>query len=222
MRTRLLLLLAVAGCSKKESGDDCERFVDKSKPAMEAMMKESGKTMSDADKAKLVADCREHHGKAGNKDDALLKCVLDASGDDKVKACWADAMGDFRKKSKKTEAALQLNKMSKNLKVYYVTNAAFPAGKSGPTPAAGCCGQPNAKCAVTDAWAKDKIWQELDFQIDEPNQFQYSYDSDGKTVTATAVGDLDCDTTMITYTLKMSAPDGNPKSEIVEPPPDAD
>lgn len=35
----------------------------------------------------------------------------------------------------------------------------------------------------------------LEFQTDQPHFFQYSYRSDSKTFTATAVGDIDCDGT---------------------------
>jgi len=222
MHKTLLLVALLGACSKAESGDDCERFFARSKPVFDAMAKDKGKAMTDADAARFLSECRTHQGKPGNKDEALMKCVLAASDDDKIKSCWTDALGDYMKKSKKTEAQLQLNKLGKNLKVYYITNDKFPVGKTGPTPDKGCCGQPNAKCAVTTAWATDKVWQELDFQIDEPNLFQYSYESDGKTATATAVGDLDCDTTMITYTLKVSVDNGNPKAEIIEPPPNSD
>jgi len=85
------------------------------------------------------------------------------------------------------------------------------------TPAATCCQGAGAKCAVdANAW-KDPVWQALDFQIDEAHLFQYSYESDGKTFTALAVGDLDCDTQMITYTLKGTSENGNPAVQMTEP-----
>jgi len=128
------------------------------------------------------------------------------------------AFVDYTHKSRKSEAAVQLNKLMKNLKVAYITNAQFPKGRSGPTPAQSCCGQPSNKCAVTQDWMNDPVWSALDFQIDEPNLFQYSYESDGKTVHVTAVGDLDCDGVAATYTLDMASENGNPTSKITEPP----
>ena len=131
------------------------------------------------------------------------------------------AFMDYMKKSKKTEAALQLNKIMKNDKVYYITNAAFVAGTAGVLPGAdgGAC---PAKFPVVN-WAGDAVWSALDFQIDEPNLFTYHYTSAAiATATATAVGDLDCDGTKITYTMAMTAPSGNASGILTEPPPNSD
>ncbi len=127
------------------------------------------------------------------------------------------AFMDYMKKSKKTEASLQLNKIGKNNKVYYVTNAAFVAANGAALPT-----MTNCKGAVTTAWAADSGWAALDFQIDEPNLFQYTYTGSTTAPKATAVGDLDCDGTLITYTLNMTAPNGNAAALITEPPPNSD
>ena len=220
MRTALVILVfAMAGCSKH---DDCQRFVDKSKSLLEGMAKGAGKELKSSDMDQLVEQCRKQHGKPGNKDDAMMKCVLDAKDDAAVAECWGAAFGDYKTKTKMIEAKLQLNKLGKTLKTAFVTNAEFPKGKTGPTPAEDCCKGQGGTCAVTDAWTKDPVWQALDFQIDEPARFRYTYESDGKTATATAIGDLDCDGTAITYTLSATAPDGNPTVQLGEPPPDAD
>jgi hypothetical protein len=47
-------------------------------------------------------------------------------------------------------------------------------------------------------------WRDLDFQIDDPHYFVYSYESDevggtGTRFTARANGDLDCDRIMSTF-----------------------
>jgi hypothetical protein len=89
------------------------------------------------------------------------------------------------------------------------------------TPAEPCCKGPDHKCAPVpaDQWAASDVWSKLDFEIGEATRFQYSYESDGKTVTATAVGDLDCDGTSVTYKLEMTAgTDGNPTMNIIDPP----
>ncbi|HEY4178687.1 MAG TPA: hypothetical protein VGM90_17695 [Kofleriaceae bacterium] len=131
------------------------------------------------------------------------------------------AFMDYMKKSKKTESSLELNRIAKNLKVYYVTNAAFPEGDTTLSPAESCCAGPNHKCFDPSTW-QQKAWQDLDFQIDEPHLFQYRYHSDGKTAVAEAVGDLDCDGVSITYRLDATADAGNPTITITEPPPNSD
>jgi len=137
------------------------------------------------------------------------------------------AFMDYMKKSKKTEASLQLNKISKNAKTAFITNASYPSVAAVLTPAVACCTQ-NAggtkKCAAAAAdWAVAG-WQALDFQVDENHLFQYSYtpDGTGANFVATAVGDLDCDATTITYTLTGSSVGGNPAATITEPAPNTD
>ncbi|MBA3461735.1 MAG: hypothetical protein H0T46_17355 [Deltaproteobacteria bacterium] len=132
------------------------------------------------------------------------------------------AFMDYMKKSKKSEAALQLNKLAKHAKVYYVENATFPTGEAPTTPVQKCCEQPGGKCAPGGAAWLNEAWTKLDFQIDEPTLFQYSYKSDGKTLDAEAIGDLDCDGTSITYKLHLEADQGNPTAAITEPAPNTD
>lgn len=128
------------------------------------------------------------------------------------------AFMDYMKKSKKTEASLQLNKIAKNDKVYFVTNANWVTvnGSAKPQSATNC------KYAVDTSWASDSGWAALDFQIDEPNLFQYSYTGGTTSALANAVGDLDCDGTSITYGLFLTATNGNPAMSITEPPPNSD
>src|SRR3954469_18561202 len=112
------------------------------------------------------------------------------------------AFMDYMKKSKKTEASLQLNKISKNAKVYFATQTAFPPSAAVVLPGAdggACSGTQAVKFPVVaqSVWAADAGWAALDFEIDEPNLFSYHY-TGGAAATALAVGDLDCDTTKIT------------------------
>ena len=135
------------------------------------------------------------------------------------------AFMDYMKKSKKTEASLQLNKISKNNKTYFITNASFVTQNGAVQPGANgaACSGPGKKFAVNTAgWQDTAGWQALDFQVDEPNLFSYTYTAGANTSTAVAVGDLDCDTTLITYTLNMTSPGGNPSGIISEPPPNSD
>ena len=130
------------------------------------------------------------------------------------------AFMDYMKKSKKTEASLQLNKIGKNSKVYYVTNASFVTvnGAAKPSTAAVNC----KYTTVDTTWAADSGWAALDFQVDEPNLFQFTYTGNASTPNAIAVGDLDCDGTTITYKLSISAPQGNAAVSISEPAPNSD
>jgi hypothetical protein len=211
------LAMIVAGACKK--GDECQQYWDRTSVLM---AKAAGDKLPPDAKTKFLKECRE-----GDriKKDPMFRCVTDASGDDAVKACMSKAFGDYMAKSKLTEAALQLNRIGKDLKLYVMERDAFPIGNAGPTPAEPCCKGENHKCPVVpiEQWSASEIWKLLDFEISEPTLFQYSYEStDGKTATATAVGDLDCDGTMITYKLEASIEDGVAKVNIVKPAENAD
>jgi prepilin-type N-terminal cleavage/methylation domain-containing protein len=138
------------------------------------------------------------------------------------------AFMDYVKRSKKSEAVLQLNKIGKNAKRTYGETASYPAGNAGPTPAkpggGGCCGgagaRPNHCAANPAAWTG--VWRALDFEIDEDTLFYYSYAGAAQSFTATAVGDLDCDGTEVTYMLSGTSVNGNPSATLSEPPPNAD
>jgi hypothetical protein len=127
------------------------------------------------------------------------------------------AFMDYMKKSKRTEASLQLDKLGKNAKVYALTNAEFPAGDAGPTPAGPCCQGPGGRCAIDGSGWQQATWQALDFEIDEPNLFQYSYHSDGKTFTAQAVGDPGCSGASVTYKLEGKLDNGTPQLTLTGP-----
>ena len=96
-------------------------------------------------------------------------------------------------------------------------------------PAAGgsCCGQSggttqvNNKCTPTPAAFTDTAgWSHLEFSMDEPSIYNYSYTpSAGTAFSALAVGDADCDTKQATYTmLGTTTVSGNPAVNIIPPP----
>lgn len=142
--------------------------------------------------------------------------MIPAAGVGMLAAIAIPAFMDYQKRGRKSEVALELNKLGKNLKVYYIENAKFPVGDVPLTPAKPCCGQPNNKCAVDPAMFTG-IWTELDFALLDPTAYRYSYHSDGKTAEVLAVGDLDCDGQEATYKLEVTAPNGEPATSI-EPP----
>jgi type IV pilus assembly protein PilA len=134
------------------------------------------------------------------------------------------AFMDYIKRSKKTEAALQLNKIGKNSKRVYSETASYVQGAGARAPAStgsaiGCCGTADNRCAIdVGAFTGSTVWSALDFQIDEPTLFVYTYNGTASSAfTATATGDLDCDTTPIAYVLTGAAVNGNPSVTLTEP-----
>jgi hypothetical protein len=95
------------------------------------------------------------------------------------------------------------------------------------TPALPCCAQ-NAggkrACApAASDWATP-AWRDLQFAMTREFYFQYAYTpgAAGQTFSATATGDLDCDGTMVTYVVNGYVENGQPKLQVIEPPPNAD
>src|SRR5260221_136399 len=187
MLKHVVIAALLVGCG---SGDKCEKAFDK-------MSKVGGKGMGD--KAKAVEKC-----KAELKDhpdqEKMLDCIIAVKGDPTVEDLSKCAQADskdfeaYKNKSKATEASLQLNRIGKSAKRMFGETGAFPKGKVGPSPANECCAQPDHKCAVdAKAW-QDPVWTAMEFAVDEPGRYRYSYESaDGKSFTALAVGDADCD-----------------------------
>jgi type II secretory pathway pseudopilin PulG len=143
-----------------------------------------------------------------------------------VAAVAIPAYLQYMKKSKETEASLQLNKIGKSLKRYYGENGKFPIGDAKTLPDfPTCCGLSGTGAGVDGrcpndpaSWSKDKIWSAIEFGIDEPTTYRYTYHSDGKTFTATAIGDTDCDGEFAKYELTGSAPGGVPELTLATPP----
>ena len=230
---RLLLLAALAGCGPSAKpapappantqppvpvakAIDCEKILDKVLPIMDLV---GAHALTREQRTTAVDQCRSEL--ATNPQDPLMLCIDAAVDTAAVKACMATRR-EKPSHARRPEAMVQLNKLAKNAKVYYATNGEYPRGTAAQLPSQGCCGGPQGKCAVTDAWTKDPVWAALDFQIDEPNLFQYRYTGVGKTFHAEAIGDLDCDGTFITYALDGTSPGGNAAATLTEPPPNSD
>jgi len=172
-------------------------------------------------------ECKRSGGTVGGEGLALagiiISCVTLTIG--VLSAVAIPAFMDYMKRSKKTESELQLNLLSKHAKRAYAESGSFPKGNAPLTPPEPCCGQPSNHCrAVPDLYAADPVWKALEFEIDQPTLFQYSYEAspDGQSFVARAIGDLDCDGTAITYELRGTAANQNPSTTIIEPPPNAD
>ena len=120
-----------------------------------------------------------------------------------------DRADEYVRKSKAVEAKIFLKRLTRWAKIAYEEREAFPVGTVGPTPATPCCTHDKGVCPPDPALWQDPVWRALDFQIDEPFRFQYSYTSDGKTFTVTATGDVQCDGKPTTLTASGSLANGD-------------
>ena len=121
----------------------------------------------------------------------------------------------YVKRSKVTEATMSLGSMYKGAVTYFeaehttrgVGDTAlpkqFPAAQA-LTPTSACCGTGGQqKCTPTVSNWETQSWKSLSFSMSDPHYYQYSFNSGGSgltsTFTASAYGDLDCDTTVSTF-----------------------
>ena len=113
--------------------------------------------------------------------------------------------------------------LSKSTQRYFRLNKEFVKGTAKQLPAQGCCGQPNNACpADPAAFAADPVWSTYGFRAEGASHFQYTYTSDGPTFHVEAIGDLDCDGTMVTYSLDGSSPLGKHLLVRMTPPTNED
>lgn len=144
---------------------------------------------------------------------------------------------DYMKRSRTTEASIALNKVGKNAKRAYGDVSSYPTGPASLKPSqanvlTGCCGRSggtfanpgtviNNKCTEDAAGFKGDLgWAALEFSIDEPGQYGYSYaPSTGSSFNAYAYGDVDCDNTPAVFTLQGAVVNGNPQMNLVPPAP---
>lgn len=128
----------------------------------------------------------------------------------------------YMRRAKTTEAIDEIDKIYKGAALYYTTphvnstgtklDCQFPTNQ-GLTPVNGTCcstsglGGPDAnnddRCdSSPNTWNTD-TWSALNFQISDEHYFVYGFDASGTLstagFTATANGDLDCDTVMSTF-----------------------
>jgi hypothetical protein len=84
----------------------------------------------------------------------------------------------------------------------------YPRGEAGPSPANPCCQHAGSQCDPSPSDWSDPVWDALSFKLDVPTRFQFTYESDGKTFTATAAGDPLCDGHPVSFseTGKLDAP----------------
>ncbi|MFN0250740.1 MAG: hypothetical protein ACKV2T_27920 [Kofleriaceae bacterium] len=108
---------------------------------------------------------------------------------------------DYLRKSKQITGRVILKSISRTAKQIVEEKGALPEGSIGPTPAQPCCSTPEKTCPVDAAQWRDPLWDELFVSIDRPGYFQYSYQSDGTSFTASATGDVLCESKPVTFTI---------------------
>ena len=135
---------------------------------------------------------------------------------------------EYMKRAKTTEASLSLNKIGKAAKRVRGEIGTFPVATGAMLPHASgtCCGDSggtsavNNKCTpVPNSFLADPAWGQLEFSVDEPSQYSYSYvPSTGDSFTSYASGDTDCDGVLATYTmLGTTTSAGNSAVSIIPP-----
>jgi prepilin-type N-terminal cleavage/methylation domain-containing protein len=124
-------------------------------------------------------------------------------------------------KAKTTEAVIQLENIGKKAVIRYNTDGAYPNVTAPLTPASDCCTQNldnKRKCAVVETDWDTPEWRALDFSLNKPFLFQYSYTSNGTSeFTATAVGKPNCDKAPVTYTLRGDTTNQGPRTHLTTP-----
>jgi hypothetical protein len=179
-----------------------------------------------AERGKAIADAAPKSPFAADYQGGASGLMIPTAFVGVMAAVAIPAFLQYQKKSRVSEPDLQLNRLGKALKAYYAANGGFPVGDAKALPDfPTCCGLSSTgqgidgKCPSDPAaWAKDKIWSALDFAITEPTTYRYTYHSDGKTVTAQAIGDADCDGQFATHELHVEVQNGNPELTLTKPP----
>ncbi len=132
------------------------------------------------------------------------------------------AFMDYMKKGKKVEASLQLKNISTAVKTYFTEKSLMPPSSTSSLPGAdgGACANtttdPVGKFPVV-SFAADPAWGAMGFAVTAPALFTYHWTKGTTTNVATAVGDIDCDTTLVTYSLIITNASGQLTEKMTEP-----
>ncbi|MSP72797.1 MAG: type II secretion system protein [Myxococcales bacterium] len=117
------------------------------------------------------------------------------------------------RRSKTSEATMNLRRIYDGAVTSYQSDGVNRQGTSelpsfpqtvGPSPAAdNCCAQVGLKCLPDPAVFRPTSWHKLQFALDDPHYFWYTFESEGDgsfaNFTARAEGNLDCDLVFSTF-----------------------
>jgi prepilin-type N-terminal cleavage/methylation domain-containing protein len=126
---------------------------------------------------------------------------------------------DYMNKGKKTEASLQLDNMEKKVKTFHIEKSRLPA-TAVLTPGSAACASSTGKIPKLpqSSWDANVGWREMQFHVDEDTLFQYNWSTSSTTAgLGTAIGDLDCDGTIVTYSLIVAKVEGNITADQPDP-----
>jgi hypothetical protein len=163
---RALIAALLAACGGGDSAPDCDETFKK----LEA-------TLGEGDD-QLLATC-----KAEKWSGALRGCLVGVKDEDGVIACFGKhADVDKLKKTKQTSAERNLAAIERAIKERFAADGQLPALQADRTPPAPCCasGRDDFKCAPDPALWEGTAWSELDFSIDDPQEFQYEIQGGGQ------------------------------------------
>lgn len=127
---------------------------------------------------------------------------------------------DYMNKGKKTEASLQLDNMEKKIQTFHLERALLPQSAALFPSGTACASSTGMIPKVAQsAWeAAGAGWADMHFHIDQDTRFQYNWTRSSSTAgTGVAVGDLDCDGTIVTYGLQIDVVEGNVQGTQLEP-----
>jgi hypothetical protein len=114
------------------------------------------------------------------------------------------------------EAMFELDRIAASAVAYLHAHGEYPPTDGITMPPGSACAQPGGVFQPVD-WSVLAGWKDLGFSIGIPNHYSYTYIADvpPQGATATAQGDLDCDTYNATYTLTLDATG----TAVITPPP---
>ena len=125
---------------------------------------------------------------------------------------------DYMDKSVRySEAEYNLKRLQRSVREHHAINGTLPVGSAPLTPAKSCCEDPSGCYSADGEFSDSAAWRLLDFEVYGSQDFQYSYESDGKHFRAKAVGDSDCDGTEVVYELRDDVIDGDATGTITKP-----
>ncbi|MCC6997463.1 MAG: hypothetical protein IT370_22800 [Deltaproteobacteria bacterium] len=138
---------------------------------------------------------------------ALLLLATVSTGCEKKQS--PDAGERYIRRSKSIEAQVNLQQIYRRVKTFWEVELRLPPAAPLRPAAGSCCRQPGQQCPPE---AAPPPWDELGDPFVEAHRYSYEFipgpDGPNASFKVRAVGDLDCDGTLSTYELSVTAKDG--------------